>query len=136
MKKKIISAVPVIIITLFAVSFFITGDNLDREVLSQTFHIDAIYYENQKYVEITFEDSTLKTTSVVLEILGMKESYQETFTDSNFVQQIPFESLPVHGWQIHPITLLVTHDDFGTVGIKTEIHSVDEPKPPVIFSKR
>jgi len=135
MRKKIISAIPVITITLFAVSFFVTSDNLDRELLSQTFHIDAIYYENQKYVEITFEDSTFKTTSIVLEILGMEESYQKTFTNSRFVEQVSFESLPVHGWQVHPITLLVTHDDFGTVGIKTEIHSVDEPKPQVIFNK-
>ena len=135
MSRKIIPIASVLMISGLAIIFLIGSSDVERDELSQTFHIDAFYNEAQGYVEISFEDKSKKTTSVILEILGMEESFQKKFDTYNFIERVPFDNSPKYGWQIHPITLVVEHPDFGKIGIKTEIHPILEPAPPVIFSR-
>ncbi len=134
MTRKIIPIISVVAITALGILFLFDSSSYDNEQFAKTFDLDAIYYENQRIVEISFNDNSQKTSSVVLEILGMDETFQKTFSGSNFVVKIQFDSPPKYGWKIHPITLNVEHQEFGTVGIKTEIHSENEPAPPIIFS--
>jgi len=75
-KQKIIPVVSIIFISIFVILFLANTSQLDKETLSQAFVVDAIYYESEKIVVISFDDTTKKSTSVVLEILGMEKSFQ------------------------------------------------------------
>jgi len=134
MTRKVFPVISVIIISAFALMFFFDSKNIDDEILQNTFSLDATYYENENYVEITFEDTTQKTHSAILEILGLKTSFQKTFDGYTFTERVEFFSEPKYGWQIHPVTILVDHEELGEIGLKTEIHSQNEPAPPVIFT--
>ncbi len=135
MAKKIISAVSIILVSILAVLFLIESFSIDRELYSSTFVVDAIYLEEEGTVEISFLDNSGKTHSVVLEILGMAESFQKNYVGSEFTEKIPFSSVPQYGWKTNPVTFVVEHEEFGTIGIKTEIHASDEPPAPIIFSQ-
>ena len=134
MARKIVPIISVIAISALGILFLFDSISYDDEQFAQTFDVDATYYESQGIVEIIFNDNSQKTSSVVLEILGMEETFQKTFVGSSFVERIQFDSTPKYGWQIHPITLVVDHQELGRIGIKTEIHSENEPAPPIIFS--
>jgi len=134
MARKLIPIISVVAITALGILFLFDSSSYDDEQFANTFDVDAIYYENQRIVEISFNDNSQKTNSVVLEILGMDETFQKTFSGSNFVVKIQFDSPPKYGWKIHPITLVVDHQELGKIGIKTEIHSKNEPANPIIFS--
>ena len=134
MARKIVPIISIVAITALGILFLFDSSSYDNEQFAQTFDVDAIYYENQGIVEISFNDNSQKTSSVVLEILGMEETFQKTFEGSSFVERVQFYSTPKYGWQIHPITLVVDHQELGKIGIKTEIHSENEPAPPIIFS--
>ena len=84
-------------------------------------------------VTIYFDNSD-KTTTVVMEILGMDETFQKTFSSSEFIEIVPFPNKPKYGWAIHPIVLEIEHEELGHVQLKTEIHLMGEPVPPVIYS--
>ena len=131
MAKKIIPLISIVAITLLGL-FFIFDSGSNRDVLKSTFEIDATYYD-EGYVQISYLDKTAKTNHVVLEVLGMDESFQKTLSDSQFVETVQFPILPKHGWQVHPVTFLIDHQDLGKVSLKTEIHPFGEPAPPVIF---
>ena len=132
--KKIISLISIGIIVGLLVLYLSTVDSVDKKFLSENFSLDAIYDDELKTVTINFSDKTEKTTVVVMEILGMDETYQKTFVGHNFVVIINFDSIPKYGWKIHPVTLVVNHSDLGEFGMKTEIHELDDIKPRVIFS--
>ena len=134
MAKKIIPTISLIIITVLAVVFLAGGGTDDKDVLRQTFQIEAIYYDSG-HVEISYFDKSSKTNFVVMEILGMDESFQKTFFGSEFIEIVPFPNLPKYGWVIHPVVLEVYHEELGHIQLKTEIHSVDEPIPRVIYSR-
>ena len=134
MARKIVPIIFIVAISALGILFLFDSSSYDNEQFAQTFDVDAIYYENQGIVEISFNDNSQKTSSVVLEILGMEETFQKTFEGSSFVETVQFDSTPKYGWQIHPITLVVDHQELGKIGIKTEIHSENEPAPPIIFS--
>ncbi len=134
MAKKIISIVGIIVITALGGLFLIESVSIDRELYASTFTVDAIYYEEQGYVEISFLDNSGKTQSVVLEILGLSESFQKSFVGPEFSEKVSFSSVPEFGWKTNPVTFVVEHEEFGTIGIKTEIHGINEPSTPVIFS--
>ena len=134
MTRKVFPIISVIIISAFGLMFFFDSKNIDDEILRNTFSLDATYYENENYVEITFEDTTQKTHSAILEILGLKTSFQKTFDGYTFTERVEFFSEPKYGWQIHPVTILVDHEELGEIGLKTEIHSQNEPAPLVIFT--
>lgn len=134
MARKILPVVSLVIITVFALVFLIGGGTDDKDILRQTFQIDAVYYDSG-HVEISYFDKSGKTNFVVMEILGMEESFQKTFSDSEFIEIVPFPNIPKYGWPIHPVVLEIDHKEFGHIQLKTEIHPLDEPVPHVIYSR-
>ncbi len=85
MARKLGAPISIAIITVLAIVFLAGGGTDDKDILRQTFQIDAVYYDSG-YVEISYFDKTAKTNSVVMEILGMEESFQKTFSDSEFIE--------------------------------------------------
>lgn len=134
MAKKLGAPILLGIITVLAIVFLIGGGSDDKDDLRQTFQLDAVYYDSG-HVEISFLDKSGKTSSVVMEILGMEKTFQKTFSDSEFVEIVPFPVPPKYGWAIHPIVLEIEHEDFGHIQLKTEIHPFGEPAPPIIYSR-
>ena len=134
MARKLGVPISLGIITVLAIVFLMDAITEDKDVLRQTFHIDAVYYDSG-HVEISYFDKSDKTNSVVMEILGMEKSYQKTFSDSKFIEIVPFPNLPKYGWAIHPVVLEIYHEELGHIQLKTEIHALDEPIPPVIYSR-
>ena len=133
MAKKLGAPIALGVLTILALVFLTGGGSDDKEVLRQTLQVNAVYYETG-HVEVSFFDKSEKTSSVVMEILGMEESFQKEFTGFEFIEIVPFPNTPKYGWSIHPVVLEVEHEEFGHVQIKTEIHLLDEPAPPVIYS--
>ncbi len=134
MPRKILPIISLGIITIFALVFLAGGGTDDKDILRQTFQIEAIYYDSG-HVEISYFDKSDKTNSVIMEILGMEESFQKSFSDSEFIEIVQFPNLPKYGWEIHPIVLEIFHEELGHIQLKTEIHSLDEPTPPVNYSR-
>jgi hypothetical protein len=122
------------VFTVLAIIFLTGGATDDKDILRQTFQVEAIYYDSG-HVEISYFDKSDKTNSVIMEILGMEESFQKTYSDSEFIEIIPFPNEPKYGWPIHPIVFEVEHEELGHIQLKTEIHPLDEPVPPVIYSR-
>ena len=122
------------VFTILAI-LFLTGYGTDnKEVLRQTFSLEAIYYDSG-HVEVSYLDKSGKTNSVVMEILGMDESFHKTFYDSEFIEIIPFQNAPKYGWAIHPVVLEIDHDELGHIQLKTEIRPLGDPAPPVIYGR-
>ena len=134
MAKKLGPPIFLGVFTVLAIIFLTGGGTDDKDVLRQTFQIEAIYYDSG-HVEISYFDKSDQTNSVVLEILGMDDSFQKTFHGSEFIEIVPFPNVPKYGWAIHPIVMEVEHEEFGHVQLKTEIHSVDEPVPNTIYAR-
>ena len=139
MAKKLGAPIALGVITVLAL-LFITGNNDDdKEILKSTFSLEAVYFPSQNttiddgYIQITFKDNTSKTNAVVLEVLGMDETFQKTFLDSEFVEIISFPLPPKYGWEIHPVTLLIDHQELGKVSLKTEIRPFGESAAPIIY---
>ena len=110
----------------------LTGTFDDEDVLRETFQIDAVYDAGN--IKVTFFDSSEKTSLVVMEILGMSESFQKTFAAFEFTETIPFPNEPKHGWKVHPVVLEIDHEEFGHIQLKTEIYNIGDSTPPVIYS--
>ena len=121
------------VFTILALVLLTGGATDDKDILRQTFAVEAIYYDTG-HVEISYIDSSAKTETVVLEILGMDESFQKTFSDSEFIEIVPFPAVSKYGWAVNPIVLEIDHEELGHVQLKTEIHPVGEPVPTVIYS--
>ncbi len=134
MARKIVPIISLGIITVFAIIFLSGGGTDDKDILRQTFQIDAVYYDSG-HVEISFLDKTGQTDLVIMEILGMDETYQKSFSDSEFIEIVPFSNVPKYGWAIHPIVLEIDHKELGHIQLKTEIHPIGESIPPVIYSR-
>jgi len=134
MARKILPAISFGIITIFAILFLGGGGNDDNDILRQTFQVDAIYYDSG-HVEISYLDKSGQTDSVIMEILGMDESFQKSFSGSQFIEIVPFPNVSKYGWAIHPIVLEIDHLEFGHIQLKTEIHALDQPLPSVIYSR-
>ncbi len=134
MARKFLPAISLGLITIFAILFLTGGGNDDKEILRQTFQVDAVYYDSG-HVEISYLDKSGKTDSVIMEILGMETSFQKSFVGSQFIEIVPFSNTPKYGWSIHPIVLEIQHPELGHIQLKTEIHPLDEPIPPTIYSR-
>ncbi len=134
MAKKLGPPIFLGVFTVLAIVFLTGGASDDKDTLRQTFRVDAVYYDTG-HVEISFFDKSQKTTHVVMEILGMDESFQKTFSDSEFIEIVPFHIETKYCWEIHPIVLDIDHLDFGHIQVKTEIHALDQPLPSVIYSR-
>jgi|TARA_Y100001949_G_scaffold20158_1_gene14365 hypothetical protein len=134
MNKKIIAIGLVIIIIIIVISG--TFDfALDESTISQTIFVDAVYDPKNNLVKITYTDESDKTNLVTLEILGMEKTFHKEFSQSSFVETVPMNSEPKYGWSTMPVVFSINHDEFGKIGLKTEIHQQDELKPKVIYSK-
>jgi len=133
MARKIAPPIFLGIFTIIAIIFLTGCASDDKDVYRETFQVEAIYYDTG-HVEVSYLDKSGKTTNVVLEILGMSESFQKTYSDSEFIEIVPFPNLPKYGWAIHPVILEIDHKDFGHIQLKTEIHSIGEPLPSIIYS--
>jgi len=133
--KKIIVVIICTGTIMLGLVLFANYNSLDQKILEQTFDISAVYFENNDYVEIRFQDKSNKTKYAILEILGMSELFHKEYESSTFVEKIQFTATPKYGWQSVPVTLLVEHEEFGKIGIKTEIRPSGETAASIIFNK-
>ncbi len=141
MAKKLGAPITLGVVTVLAILFLTGTGNEDKEILKSTFLIEAVYFDQNNsdieggdaYIQITFKDKSEKTNAVVLEVLGMETSFQKTFVDSEFVEIISFPTTPKYGWEIHPVTLQIDHEELGQVSLKTEIRPYGEPPAPIIY---
>ena len=134
MNKKIIVTISIITITVITLSIS-SNSALDESIISQTIFVDAVYEPKNNLVKITYNDNSKKTNLVTLEILGMEQTFHKEFTQNSFVETIQINSEPKYGWSTMPVVFSVNHDEFGKIGLKTEIYQKDELKPRIIYSE-
>ena len=134
MARKLLSPIFLGVFTVLAIVLLTGGGSDDKDELRQTFSVNAVYYDTG-HVEVEFIDKSEKTNSVVMEILGMEETFQKSFSDSHFIEIVPFPNKPKYGWEIHPVVLEVEHPELGHVQLKTEIRPLGDPTAPVIYSR-
>jgi len=134
MNKKIIATLS--IITLAVIIFSISSNSaLDESIISQTIFVDTVYEPENNLVKITYNDNSKKTNLVTLEILGMEQTFHKEFSQNSFVEIVQINSEPKYGWSTMPVVFSVNHDEFGKIGLKTEIYEQGESKPRIIYSK-
>ena len=132
-KKIIVVALTIAIIAI--VMSAISNSALDESTISQTIFVDAVYESKSSIVKITYNDNSEKTNLVTLEILGMEETFHREYARSSFVETVQINSEPKYGWSTTPVVFSINHDEFGKIGIKTEIYEQGESKPRIIYSK-
>ena len=134
MNRKIIAVASIIAIAAIVIS--ITSDSaLDESTISQAIFVDAVYEPKNKIVRITYNDNSEMTNLIALEILGMEKTFHKEFLQSSFVETIKINSEPKYGWSTTPVVFSINHDQFGKIGLKTEIYEQGESKPRIIYSK-
>ena len=134
MNRKIIAVASIIAIAAIMIS--ITSDSvLDESTISQTIFVDAVYEPKNKIVRITYNDNSEMTNLITLEILGMEKTFHKEFSQSSFVETVKINSEPKYGWPTTPVVFSINHDQFGKIGLKTEIYEQGELKPRIIYSK-
>ena len=134
MNKKIIVIASAIVAIIIVISG-IFDSSLDKSTISQTIFVDAIYEPKTNLVKITYSDNSEKTKLVTLEILGMEKTFHKEFSQNSFVETVQINFEPKYGWATMPVTFSIDHEEFGKIGLKTEIHQQDETKPRVVYSK-
>ncbi len=134
MNKKIIAIASAIMAIIIVISG-IFDSSLDKSTISQTIFVDAIYEPKTNLVKITYSDNSEKTKLVTLEILGMEKTFHKEFSQNSFVETVQINFEPKYGWATMPVTFSIDHEEFGKIGLKTEIHQQDETKPRVVYSK-
>ena len=134
MNKKIIATISIIALTAIILSIS-SNSTLDESIISQTIFVDTVYEPENNLVKITYNDNSKKTNLVILEILGMEQTFHKEFTQNSFVEIIQINSEPKYGWSTMPVVFSVNHDEFGNIGLKTEIYQKDELKPRIIYSE-
>ena len=133
MAKKLGAPIFLGVFTVLALLLLTSGGSDDKDVFRQTFDVNAVYYDTG-HIEVSFSDKSEQTESVVMEILGMEETFQKSFSEHEFIEIVPFPASPKYGWEVHPVVLEVEHPELGHVQIKTEIRPYGESSPPVIYS--
>jgi len=134
MNRKIIAAASIIAIVAIVIS--VTSDSaLDESTISQIIFVDAVYEPKNKIVRITYNDNSEMTNLITLEVLGMEKTFHKEFSQSSFVETIEINSEPKYGWSTTPVVFSINHDEFGKIGLKTEIYEQGESKPRIIYSK-
>ena len=134
MNKKIIATISIIALTVIILSIS-SNSALDESIISQTIFVDTVYEPENNLVKITYNDNSKKTNLVTLEILGMEQTFHKEFSQNSFVEIVQINSEPKYGWATMPVTFSIDHEEFGQIGLKTEIHQQDETKPRVVYSK-
>jgi len=137
-----LTTVALVLSSIAVVSFLHTDEQATSHPCPEThklfcnsFFVDAVYEPENNIVKITYSDNSKMTSLVILEILGMEETFHKEFSQQSFVEIVQFDSVPKYGWVTMPVTFFLEHEELGLVGLKTEIHPYDEPKPKVIYSK-
>ena len=134
MNRKIIGVASIIAIVAIVIS--VTSDSaLDESIISQTIFVDAVYEPKNKIVRITYNDNSEMTNLITLEVLGMEKTFHKEFSQSSFVETVKINSEPKYGWSTTPVVFSINHDEFGKIGLKTEIYEYGELKPRIIYSK-
>jgi len=134
MNRKIIATASIIVI--IAIVFTATSNStLDESTISKTIFVDAVYEPESEIVKITYNDNSKKTNLATLEILGMEETFHKEFSQSSFIEIVQINSEPKYGWSTIPVVFSINHDEFGEIGLKTEIYEQGELKPRIIYSK-
>jgi len=134
MNRKIIAAASIIAIAAIVIS--VTSDSaLDESTISQMIFVDAVYEPKNKIVRITYNDNSEMTNLITLEILGMEKTFHKEFLQNSFVETVKINSKPKYGWSTTPVVFSINHDEFGKIGLKTEIYEQGESKPRIIYSK-
>jgi hypothetical protein len=134
MNRKIIAAASIIAIAAIVIS--VTSDSaLDESTISQIIFVDAVYEPKNKIVRITYNDNSEMTNLITLEVLGMEKTFHKEFSQSSFIETIEINSEPKYGWSTTPVVFSINHDEFGKIGLKTEIYEQGESKPRIIYSK-
>ena len=149
-KKSIVITEIIIVAAVLSAVTMVSFPQIDEHTMSQivcledndglnrndcVIFVDAVYEPENNIVKITYSDNSKMTSLVILEILGMEETFHKEFSQQSFVEIVQFDSTPKYGWATMPVTFFLEHDEFGFIGLKTEIHPYDEPKPKVIYSK-
>jgi len=148
-RKKSIAAEIIIVAVVLSVIALMSFPQTDEHQISQivcsgdddglnhgdcAIFVDAIYEPGNNIVKITYSDNSKMTSLVVLEILGMEETFHKEFSQQSFVEIVQFDSAPKYGWASMPVVFSINHEGLGVIELKTEIHPYDEPKPKVIYS--
>jgi len=134
MNRKIIAAASIIAIAAIVIS--VTSDSaLDESTISQIIFVDAVYEPKNKIVRITYNDNSEMTNLITLEVLGMEKTFHKEFSQSSFVETVKINSEPKYGWSTTPVVFSINHDQFGKIGLKTEIYEQGESKPRIIYSR-
>ena len=134
MNGKIIAVASIVAIAAIVIS--VTSDStIDESTISQTIFVDAVYEPKNKIVRITYNDNSEMTNLIILEILGMEKTFHKEFSQSSFVETVKINSEPKYGWSTTPVVFSINHDQFGKIGLKTEIYEQGESKPRIIYSK-
>ena len=134
MNRKIIAVASIIAIAAIVIS--VTSDSaLDESTISQIIFVDAVYEPKNKIVRITYNDNSEMTNLITLEVLGMEKTFHKEFSQSSFVETVKINSEPKYGWSTTPVVFSINHDQFGKIGLKTEIYEQGELKPRIIYSK-
>ena len=134
MNRKIIATASIIAIAAIVIS--VTSDSaLDESTISKIIFVDAVYEPKNKIVRITYNDNSEMTNLITLEVLGMEKTFHKEFSQSSFVETIEINSEPKYGWSTTPVVFSINHDEFGKIGLKTEIYEQGESKPRIIYSK-
>ena len=134
MNRKIIAIAS--IIAIIAIVFTATSNStLDESTISKTIFVDAVYEPESEIVKITYNDNSKKTNLATLEILGMEETFHKEFLQSSFIEIVQIKSEPRYGWSTIPVVFSINHNEFGEIGLKTEIYEQGELKPRIIYSK-
>ena len=134
MNRKIIATAS--IIAIIVIVFTTTSNStLDESTISKTIFVDAVYEPESEIVKITYNDNSKKTNLAILEILGMEETFHKEFSQSSFIEIVQINSEPKYGWSTIPVVFSINHNEFGEIGLKTEIYEQGELKPRIIYSK-
>ena len=134
MNRKIIATAS--IIAIIVIVFTTTSNStLDESTISKTIFVDAVYETESEIVKITYNDNSKKTNLATLEILGMEETFHKEFSQSSFIEIVQINSEPKYGWSTIPVVFSINHNEFGEIGLKTEIYEQGELKPRIIYSK-
>nr|AIF19315.1 hypothetical protein [uncultured marine thaumarchaeote KM3_86_E11] len=134
MNKRIIAIISIIALPVIILSIS-SNSTLDESIISQTVFVDTVYESKNNLVKITYNDNSEKTNLVILEILGMEQTFHKEFSQNSFVEIIQINSEPKYGWSTMPVVFSINHDEFGKIELKTEIYQKDESKPRIIYSK-
>lgn len=126
MRRRYVALVIVALVAGTLVLFMPPDDSQYRDA----FDLKAVYDEG--IVRVTFVDKTGMADSAVLEVLGMRESFQREF-DGSFQTNVEYGPPPSLGWKVSPVTVAVDHPELGRVGVKTEVRGPGDPEPTLVF---